>query len=72
MITRLESGSQWLAARIGDFEKWQARLLEESASRVALFLIPGAGFTATASSARRSHSAGSGRGCGSARSSSMR
>ena len=41
MITRLESGSRWLAARIGDFEKWQASLLEESASRLGAVLDPG-------------------------------
>ena len=41
MIIRLESGSRWLAARIGDFEKWQAGLLEESASRLGADLDPG-------------------------------
>ncbi len=41
MIIRLESGSRWLAARIGDFEKWQAGLLEESASRLGAVLDPG-------------------------------
>lgn len=41
MIIRLESGSRWLAARIGDFEKWQASLLEESASRLGAVLDPG-------------------------------
>lgn len=41
MIIRLESGSRWLAARIGDFEKWQAGLLEESARRVGAVLDPG-------------------------------
>ena len=41
MIIRLESGSRWLSARIGDFEKWQASLLEESASRVGAVLDPG-------------------------------
>ena len=35
MIVRQESGTRWLAVRIGDFEKWQASLLEESASRHA-------------------------------------
>jgi hypothetical protein len=38
VIIRLESGSRWLAARIGDFEKWQAGLLEESASRLGAVL----------------------------------
>jgi hypothetical protein len=41
VIIRLESGSRWLAARIGDFEKWQAGLLEESASRLGAVLDPG-------------------------------
>jgi len=41
VIIRLESGSRWLAARIGDFEKWQASLLEESASRLGAVLDPG-------------------------------
>jgi hypothetical protein len=34
VIIRLESGSRWLPVRIGDFEKWQTNLLEESARRV--------------------------------------
>jgi hypothetical protein len=41
VIIRLESGSRWLAARIGDFEKWQASLLEESAIRLGTDLDPG-------------------------------
>jgi hypothetical protein len=41
VIIRLESGSRWLPARIGDFEKWQAGLLEESASRLGAVLDPG-------------------------------
>jgi len=41
VIIRLEPGSRWLAARIGDFEKWQAGLLEESASRLGAVLDPG-------------------------------
>ena len=31
MIIRNESGARWLPVRIGDFEKWQAGLLEEKA-----------------------------------------
>jgi hypothetical protein len=42
MIIRLESGSRWLAARVGDFEKWQAGLLEGSARRVGGVIDPGA------------------------------
>jgi hypothetical protein len=34
MIVRQESGTRWLAVRIGDFEKWQPSLLEESARRL--------------------------------------
>jgi hypothetical protein len=41
VIIRHESGSRWLAARIGDFEKWQSNLLEESARRVGAVLDPG-------------------------------
>jgi hypothetical protein len=41
MIIRLELGSRWLSGRIGDFEKWQASLLEESASRVGAVLDAG-------------------------------
>lgn len=41
MIVRQESGTRWLAVRIGDFEKWQASLLEESASRLGAVLDPG-------------------------------
>jgi len=41
VIIRPESGSRWQAARIGDFEKWQAGLLEESASRLGAVLDPG-------------------------------
>jgi hypothetical protein len=41
MIIRNESGARWLPVRIGDFEKWQASLLEESASRVGAVLDPG-------------------------------
>lgn len=41
MLVRNESGARWLPARIGDFEKWQASLLEESARRVGAVLDPG-------------------------------
>jgi len=41
MIIRQESGTRWLAVRIGDFEKWQASLLEESARRLGAVLDPG-------------------------------
>ena len=40
MIIRLESGSRWLPVRIGDFEKWQTSLIEESARRVDAVLDP--------------------------------
>lgn len=41
MIIRNESGTRWLPVRIGDFEKWQASLLEESARRVGAVLDSG-------------------------------
>ena len=41
MIIRNDSGARWLPVRIGDFEKWQAGLLEESARRVGAVLDPG-------------------------------
>ena len=41
MIVRQESGTRWLAVRIGDFEKRQASLLEESAGRLGAVLDPG-------------------------------
>jgi hypothetical protein len=41
MIIRNESGARWLPARIGDFGKWQASLLEESARRLGAVLDPG-------------------------------
>ena len=41
MIIRNESGARWLPARIGDFERWQASLLEESARRLGAVLHPG-------------------------------
>ena len=40
MIIRQESGDRWLPVRIGDFEKWQASLLEESARRLGAVLAP--------------------------------
>jgi hypothetical protein len=40
MIIRNESGVRWLPVRIGDFEKWQVSLLEESARRVGAILDP--------------------------------
>jgi hypothetical protein len=41
MIIRNESGARWLPVRIGDFGKWQASLLEESARRLGAVLDPG-------------------------------
>jgi hypothetical protein len=41
MIIRNESGVRWLPVRIGDFEKWQVSLLEESARRVGAVPDPG-------------------------------
>lgn len=41
MLVRNESGVRWLPVRIGDFEKWQAVLLEESAGRLGAVLDPG-------------------------------
>jgi len=41
MIIRQESGDRWLPVRIGDVEKWQASLLEESARRLGAVLAPG-------------------------------
>lgn len=41
MIIRNESGARWMPVRIGDFEKWQASLLEESARRLGAVLDPG-------------------------------
>ncbi|HET7015793.1 MAG TPA: hypothetical protein VFI65_17870 [Streptosporangiaceae bacterium] len=41
MIIRNESGARWLPVRIGDFERWQAGLLEESARRVGAVLDRG-------------------------------
>ncbi len=41
MIIRQESGDRWLPVWIGDFEKWQASLLEESARRLGAVLAPG-------------------------------
>jgi hypothetical protein len=41
VIVRNESGDRWLPVRIGDFERWQASLLKESASRVGAVLDPG-------------------------------
>ena len=52
MIIRNESASRWLPVRIGDFEKWQTGLLEESAWRLGAVLAP-------AGQVHRRHSAGS-------------
>lgn len=41
MIIRNESGARWLPARIADFKKWQASVLEESAKRLGAVLDPG-------------------------------
>ena len=41
MLVRNESGARWLPVRVGDFEKWQATLLEESARRLGAVLDPG-------------------------------
>ncbi len=41
MIIRNVSGARWLPVRIGDFERWQASLLEESARRLGALLDPG-------------------------------
>jgi hypothetical protein len=41
MIIRNVSGARWLPVRIGDFERWQAGLLEESARRLGAVLDPG-------------------------------
>lgn len=41
MIIRNESGARRLPLRVGDFERWQASLLEESARRLGAVLDPG-------------------------------
>ena len=41
MIIRNVSGARWLSVRIGDFQEWQARLLDESARRMGAVLDPG-------------------------------
>jgi len=59
-----ESGARWLPVRIGDFEKWQSGLLEESARRLGAVLSLAAVFTGGALPRCRLHSAASARGCG--------
>ena len=40
MFVRHKPGVRWLPVRIGDFGKWQASLLEESAKRLGAVLPP--------------------------------